>query len=266
MDSIEAGQYWEKNSEKWTEYTRKGYDVCRDEINTPAFLSILPDVSGLNGIDVGCGEGHNTRVIARLGAKMRGVDIAPNFVKHASSHEQESPLGIEYSVANAEHLDQSFEPEAFDFATSFMCLMDLPDQAAAFRGIFKILKPGGFLQFSILHPCFNTPYRVIHKSEERVAYEVGDYFTRENGEIERWTFGQAQRAKDFDPNSQMFEVPKFHRPLTEWFEMAQAAGFTIDKFHEPKVSAESLAKYPSLRFNQSISLFLIIRVGKPKSS
>ncbi len=40
---------------------RAGYDFYRDQFNTPAFLDLLPEVRGLHGLDVGCGEGYNTR-------------------------------------------------------------------------------------------------------------------------------------------------------------------------------------------------------------
>ncbi len=46
---------------------RAGFDVYRDALNTPAFLAVLPDVRGQRGLDVGCGEGHNTRLLAERG-------------------------------------------------------------------------------------------------------------------------------------------------------------------------------------------------------
>src|SRR5919206_92469 len=33
---------WEANAETWTRHARAGYDIYRDALNTPAFLSILP--------------------------------------------------------------------------------------------------------------------------------------------------------------------------------------------------------------------------------
>jgi hypothetical protein len=45
----------------WAKLSRLGYNVSRDEITMPAFLALLPEVSGLAGLDIGCGEGHGTR-------------------------------------------------------------------------------------------------------------------------------------------------------------------------------------------------------------
>jgi hypothetical protein len=66
-----------------------------------------------------------------------------------------------------------------------MSLMDLPEQELAFEEIFHILRPGGFLQFSIIHPCFNTPHRRLLRGSDGLAYavEVGRYFDQEDGRI-----------------------------------------------------------------------------------
>lgn len=122
MTHVEAGQYWNRNAEAWTVLTRAGYDVYRDHLNTPAFLAMLPDIHGLVGLDIGCGEGHNTRLLAARGVRMSAIDIAETFINHAMQHEVENPLGISYQVASAVELP--FPDGSFDFTTSFMCLMD----------------------------------------------------------------------------------------------------------------------------------------------
>ena len=45
MKSSEVAEMWEANAETWTRLSRTGYDVYRDALNTPAFLSILPPIS-----------------------------------------------------------------------------------------------------------------------------------------------------------------------------------------------------------------------------
>ena len=59
---------WEANAESWTALARAGYDVYRDAFKTLAFLTFLPTVTGLKGLDIGCGEANNTRTLARQGA------------------------------------------------------------------------------------------------------------------------------------------------------------------------------------------------------
>jgi hypothetical protein len=64
MDHEGVGSYWDENAQAWAELARAGFDHYRDGLNTPAFLAMLPEVDGLVGLDLGCGEGHNTRLLA----------------------------------------------------------------------------------------------------------------------------------------------------------------------------------------------------------
>src|SRR5713101_1634235 len=108
MDHEEVGRFWNTNADVWTKLARAGYDIYRDYLNTPAFFAMLPNVEGLVGLDIGCGEGHNTRLLAQRGARMTAIDIAEVFIAHAQAAEKENPdksgLGIDYRVASAVHL------------------------------------------------------------------------------------------------------------------------------------------------------------------
>lgn len=152
MDHREAGRYWERNALAWTRLARQGWDVYRDAVNTPAFLDLLPDVAGQCGLDVGCGEGHNTRLFAQRGARMFAIDVAQTFVRLAAERERAQPQSIQYAVASA--VEIPYAAGTFDFATATMSLMDVPEFAVALQEIHRVLRTGGFIQFSISHPCF----------------------------------------------------------------------------------------------------------------
>lgn len=153
----EVGRYWNENAAVWTSLARAGYDVYRDHLNTPAFFEFLPRVVGLSGLDIGCGEGHNTRLLAKRGAHVTAVDISEVFIEYAKKSEEREPLAIDYRVASAVELP--FGDDMFDFAVAFMSLMDIPETERVLAETRRVLKPGGFLQFSIEHPCFTTPHR-----------------------------------------------------------------------------------------------------------
>src|SRR5881409_631584 len=152
MDHEEVGRIWNLNADAWTKLARAGYDVYRDYLNTPAFFALLPDVTGLHGLDIGCGEGHNTRLLARRGARVTAIDVSLRFIRHAREAESKERFGISYCTASAVALP--FADATFDFATGFMSLMDVPETGRVLAEAYRILRPGGFLQFSICHPCF----------------------------------------------------------------------------------------------------------------
>jgi trans-aconitate methyltransferase len=47
-------------------------------------FTALPEVTGLLCLDLGCGEGHNTRLLTDCGARVVGLDIADLFIAAAA--------------------------------------------------------------------------------------------------------------------------------------------------------------------------------------
>lgn len=262
MDSEEVGKYWDANAEVWTKHARAGYDIYRDALNTPAFFELLPDVSGLSGLDIGCGEGHNTRLLARRGAKVTAIDISATFVRHASETETADPLGIVYRIADGTALP--FADNSFDFATAFMSLMDMPQQDKGLAEAGRVLKPGGFLQFSILHPCFVPPTRrtLRHPDGTTRAIEIADYFKNVDGDIDQWTFNGAPPEERLKVAA--FQVPRFHRTLSQWVEMIISAGLSIEAFGEPRASEETARAVPIVEDTRVAPIFLHVRARKPR--
>lgn len=256
MDHAEAGRLWNGNAETWTRLARAGHDVYRDHLNTPAFLAMLPDVEGRAGLDIGCGEGHNTRCLASRGARMTAIDIAEVFIEHARAREAEQPHGIEYRVASA--VDLPFDDGVFDFATAFMSLMDVPETEAALAEAHRVLRPGGFLQFSISHPCFDTAHRrnLRDATGRTYAIEVGDYFRHTDGEILEWIFSGAPA------DAERFRVPRFTRTISAWLNLVMAAGFTIEAAAEPRPDDAAVRACPHLQDAQVVAYFLHLRGRK----
>lgn len=261
MDDSEAGRYWEQNAEAWTHLCRQGYDVYRDLFNTPAFLEMLPGVDGLAGLDLGCGEGYNTRLLAERGARMSAIDVAPAFVRYAHEEERSRPAAIRYAAASAQRLP--FRDATFDFATAFMSLMDMPEPHTALREACRVLKPGGFLQFSITHPCFDPPHRRLLRDAQGNAYavEVGRYFEETQGRIDQWLFSAAPPTAR--AGLRLFEVPRFHRPLSAWFNALVDAGFQIELVAEPCVDRKTAARFPVVADTRVVAYFLHVRARRP---
>ena len=261
MDHKEAGRYWNGNAEAWTKLARAGYDVYRDHFNTPAFFEMLPDVAGLSGLDIGCGEGHNTRLLAQRNACVTAVDISEVFIEYAKQAEAQSPLGIDYRVASAVELP--FADSTFDFATAFMSLMDIPETSQVLVEACRVLKAGGFLQFSITHPCFDTPHRRNLRDENAVTYaiEVGDYFRDLDGEISEWLFGAA--PPEVKQGLPKFRTPRFTHTVSQWLNWMVDAGLALDRIEEPRPSDQTVRDCPDMQDAQVVAYFLHIRGRKP---
>jgi SAM-dependent methyltransferase len=255
-------RYWDENAAAWTKLARAGYDVYRDYLNTPAFFTMLPGVEGLSGLDIGCGEGHNSRLLAKCGASVTGLDVSEVFIQYARQLEEQDPLGIDYLVASAVELP--FADATFDFETGFMSFMDVPETGAVLAEACRVLKPGGFLQFSITHPCYDTPHRRNLRDEKGVTYaiEVGDYFRNLDGDVIEWLFSAAPpEAKEGLPR---FKVPRFTRTLSQWLNLVIDSGFLLERIEEPRPSDQIISEHPDLQDTQVVAYFLHIRARKPE--
>lgn len=241
--------------------SRMGYDTYRDYVNTPAFMSMLPDVSGLKGLDIGCGEGHNTRLVAQRGAKMSAIDISSVFIRYAKEAEQKEPLGIEYRQASA--IELPYDDQTFDFAMATMSFMDMPETNKALKEAWRVLKPDGFLQFSISHPCFQTPKWewVRDETGKKTAIKCGDYFKELQGGVDTWMFSST--PKEMLNTLPKFQTPYFRLTLSTWLNLLITTGFKLECFAEPSVDNETLKQVPHLADTQIIAYFFIIRCRKP---
>ena len=264
MDHREVGRYWNDNADAWTKLARAGYDVYRDHLNTPAFFEMLPDIQGLSGLDIGCGEGHNTRLLAERGAMITAIDISDRFIQHAQQLERQEAAGITYRVASAGKLP--FADSTFDFTTGFMSFMDIPETGRALAEAYRVLKPGGFMQFSITHPCYDTPHRLNLRDEKGLTYaiEVGRYFENLEGHVTEWLFGAAPpHAKEDLPN---FKTPRFTRTISQWLNLLIDTGFRLERIEEPRPSDQKVLECPDIQDAQVVAYYLHIRARKPEGA
>lgn len=229
----------------------------RDLVNTPAFFALLPDVDGLFGLDLGCGEGHNTRLLAEWGADLVAVDVSELFIEAAAS---ESRDRIRYIVGDGAILP--FAGESFDFVAAFMSLMDVADPEACLREVGRVLKPGGVVQFSVVHPATGTPIRrwVNNEAGEREALAVGDYFY-EGPLTETWIFGAA--PAQLQDRHQPFTITYARRTLTGWFNAVRNAGLAIEAIDEPHADEATARTHPEVADTRIAPYFLLVRARKP---
>jgi SAM-dependent methyltransferase len=259
MGEEQVAAAWDANAAIWVEHVRAGYDLYREIFTMPAFLEFIPDLCGLQVIDLGCGEGLNTRALARRGARMTGIDLAPGMIAAARASEAEKPLGIAYHVGSFTRLEQCADA-SFDAAVSTMALMDSPDFAAAAHAAHRVLRASGGFYFSVLHPCFITPgigwLRDQRGQETHLA--VADYFSNRSY-VEHWRFSKAPETGNAEP----FRVPRFGRRLADYVNGLCAAGFRIARVAEPRPTAAQCREHSWLvRWRRHAALVLLVAATK----
>jgi ubiquinone/menaquinone biosynthesis C-methylase UbiE len=193
---------------------------------------------------------------------MTAVDIAWGMVRPAAEHERAEPRGIRYLRASG--LALPFADGTFDFVTAFMSLMDMPHGDVALREMARVLAPAGFVQFSILHPCFTrgTPPEWVYDGDgRRRGLVVSDYFRPLDGVVDEWSFGAARRAGE---QQRPFRIPYFTPTLSEWLNRVADAGLAIERVAEPRPDQTALARVQELYGYALVPWFLQVRARKPR--
>ncbi|MGO4527049.1 class I SAM-dependent methyltransferase [Microvirga sp. 2MCAF35] len=256
LDEAAVAAAWDRNTETWTQEVRSGLDLYRELYTFPAFLSFMPPIAGKRTIDLGCGEGSNTRRFAKLGGLMTGVDLSGEMIRRARGHEEKESLGIAYEIGSFSDL-APFGDGEFDVALSTMALMDGPDLPGALKAASRVLKPGGCLCFSVLHPCFVTPAIkwLADETGAHLGLRVGRYFERVPF-VEYWRFSRHDRSEQ-KAVTEPFEVPRFPRTLSDYINAVSEAGFRLVKIEEPRPSEELARRHDWLnRWYQHAPLVL----------
>lgn len=119
----------------------------------PARLAYVADRVALQGtrvLDVGCGGGLLSEALAREGAQVTAIDLAPDLLKVARLHGLESGIKVDYRAAAVETLADEM-PGAFDAITCMEMLEHVPDPASVLAACARLLQPGGRLFVSTLN-------------------------------------------------------------------------------------------------------------------
>ena len=119
----------------------------------PARLGYVRDRTTLRGahvLDVGCGAGLLSEALAREGAQVTAIDLAPDLIKIAKLHRLESGVEVEYRLTPVEALAEEM-PGAFDAIVCMEMLEHVPDPGAIIAACATLLKPGGRLFMSTLN-------------------------------------------------------------------------------------------------------------------
>ena len=119
----------------------------------PARLSYIAERTRLRGarvLDVGCGAGLLSEALAREGAHVSALDLAPELVDVAKLHLLESGLTIDYRLQSVESLADEL-PTSFDAISCMEMLEHVPDPSSVLAACARLLKPGGRIFLSTLN-------------------------------------------------------------------------------------------------------------------
>lgn len=215
------------------QYKRSKQTPWRAHLECYTLLNLVGDVSGLDVLDVACGEGFYTRLLKHRGAgRVTGVDLSEGMISLARRQEEAGPLGIDYQIGDGRdlRLDQKY-----DVAVAAYLLNYAPDRqelAAMCRSIARSLKPGGrFVTVNSNPACdFRTApsyraYGFETRLEERPPLPVNVA----DGTPITWTFYLGNEE---------FSIENYFLPVALHEQTLKEAEFRTITWHAPSLAPE----------------------------
>lgn len=175
--------YWEKRSGDFLEHKRAELHSPMSERWLYEIKKQLPQDKNLRILDVGCGAGFFSVLLAKEGYQVTGVDLTPDMVENARTLAEEEKTDCEFFVMDAENL--RFADESFDVVISRNLTWTLPDVKSAYREWVRVLKKGGILLNFDANYGLSDFTDLSELPDNHAHQEIGDDMMRECEEIKR---------------------------------------------------------------------------------
>jgi SAM-dependent methyltransferase len=207
----------------------------------PALRALLPDLHGLNVLDLGCGFGWFCRWAREQGAaQVLGLDVSEKMLAQAAT--ANSDATITYARADMERLNLS--QASFDLVYSSLALHYIENLPGLLKNVHDALLPGGRLVFSIEHPIYMAPRdpRWLIDGDGRKSWPVDGYLE------------EGQRTTDWLAKG----VIKQHRTIGTTLNLLIHVGFTIAHVEEWGPTKAQIVAKPELAQERERPMFLLI--------
>ena len=183
-------------------------------------IGILPDLHGLDVIELGCGTAYFGAWLKKHGARrVVGIDITPAQLDTARAMNEEFGLGLEFIEANAEDVplpDASFDVAFSEYGASIWC-----DQYRWIPEAARLLRPGGELIF-----MRNTDLEMVcSPDEERVAERL---------------MRPLKGMHHLDWFSEGEQATEFHLSASELFQLLRRTGFDVLDYRQLYATEDSV--------------------------
>jgi SAM-dependent methyltransferase len=177
-------------------------------------LQLLPrPLEETTCLELGCGAGQNSIVLAKAGARCIGIDISERMLEHARRLAEQERVSSEFRKADLDALP-TFGRQTFDLIHSAYGVPFAENPEQVIRTCADLLKPGGTLLFSMGHPVYAGEWLDLDGEE---GLFLRDYFH------------PVPDAREGDRS----EAVSRAYPVSEVAEWIVRAGLRLDRILEP---------------------------------
>lgn len=228
MNGVESASPYDDIAEWYDEWI--GDQPIAEDPFVQGVEALMGEVAGMTICDLACGQGRLSRRLAERGAIVTGIDSSARMLSLARQYEAMGPQGIAYLQVDATACD-GIADASFDGVVCHMALMDIPLLPPTLAHVRRILRPGGWFVFSVLHPCFNPPI-----SDESLRDGAWWRLVRAYFDERFW-----QSPRRTGPPG---KVGAYHRTLGTYLNACVDAGLAIERIDEPQFAGVHAQRRP----------------------
>ena len=115
-------------------------------LEQPTVWSLLEPIEPGYALDAACGTGRHAARLVALGHRVLGIDLTPEMLERARTNVPQA------SFLEADLLGIPTADEAFDTVVCGLALSHLPDLSPGIHELTRVLRAGGQMIISVLHP------------------------------------------------------------------------------------------------------------------
>jgi SAM-dependent methyltransferase/NAD(P)H-dependent FMN reductase len=161
------------------------YDALEAAIHVARYTLVRPLCAGRSVLDLACGEGYGTALLADWGAREAiGVDVSPEAIERAGA--LFARPGVGFLLRGADAADDGLGDRRFDLVVSLETIEHVPDAAAFLRELRDRVAPGGTLVVSCPNDWWYFP-----RAEESNPFHHRKYTLDEFRELAHGALGPA---------------------------------------------------------------------------
>lgn len=237
----------------WYDDHLTGDDTYHAKVIAPNLVRIVHAQKGEHALDIGCGNGYFTRLLAESGAHVIGADISPELIAQARARDPH----IAYHVAPGDALSFAAD-DSVDAVTCVLALQNMEKLEPVCKEVARVLAPSGRFIFVLNHPAFRIPKRSHWgwNDATRTQYRRMDAYLSASREKMDMTPG-AVGAHEY--------TYSFHRSLQDYMKALAGAGFAITRMEEwisHKKSEKGPRQEAEDRARKEFPLFLTIEAKR----
>jgi len=234
-------------------------DTYHEKVVYPNVLRLLGEIKGKHILDLACGQGQFSDILAGFGAKVTGIDIAKELIAIAEKNNLDHKFSLHYFVGPSDDL-YMVKDKTQDFVVCILALQNIEKLQDTLKEASRVLKDGGKFLCVINHPAFRNPTHTHWDYDER----QGKQYRR----VEEY-LSESKIKIDMTPGS--FKDKKytvsFHRPLQLYVKLLSKAGFAITRLEEwesHKESGKGTRQKSENKARKEIPLFMCLETVKIK--